>query len=118
MVYVANAASDDITIINGSTNQPISTISSGGDTPATPVYSLVNHLIYVTIQLSNYVAVVDPNPLPPPPSPPNTTITSAIDGNGLPVQNGGSTSSNQITFQFTSSGGTSSRADIINGRGR
>jgi Ca2+-binding RTX toxin-like protein len=42
----------------------------------------------------------------PPPIPPNTIITSAIDGNNNPVQNGGSTSSNQITFQLTSSGGT------------
>ena len=41
-----------------------------------------------------------------PPAPPNTLITSDIDGNNNPVQNGGSTSSNQITFQLTSSGGT------------
>jgi hypothetical protein len=39
-------------------------------------------------------------------TPPNTTITSAIDGNGVPVQNCGSTSSNQITFQLISSDGT------------
>ena len=40
-----------------------------------------------------------------PPSP-TTVITSAIDGNNNPVQNGASTRSNQITFQFTNSGGT------------
>lgn len=40
-------------------------------------------------------------------APPDTTITSAMCGNGASVQNGGTTSSNQITFRFTSSGGTS-----------
>jgi len=104
-IYVANAASDDITIINGSTNQPISTISSVGDSPATPVYSPVNHLIYVTIALSNNVAIFNPNP-PQPPLPPNTAIISALDGNGAPVQNGGSTVSTSITFQATATQGS------------
>jgi hypothetical protein len=40
-------------------------------------------------------------------APSNATITSIIDGNGASVQNDGSTGSNQITFQFTSPGGTS-----------
>ena len=35
-----------------------------------------------------------------------TIITSATDGNGNPVQNDSSTSSNQITFQFNATGGT------------
>jgi YVTN family beta-propeller protein len=104
-IYVANSASDDITIIDGSTNQPISTIPSGGDTPATPVYSSVNQLIYVTIQLSNYVSIFNPNPQPPSP-PSQTTITSAIDGNGVSVQNGGSTVSKSITFQVTATQGS------------
>ena len=34
-----------------------------------------------------------------------TTITSAVDGNNAPVQNGGTTSSNFILFTFTTSGG-------------
>jgi len=33
-------------------------------------------------------------------------IGQAIDGNGVPIQNGDSTSSNQITFKLTASGGT------------
>jgi hypothetical protein len=32
--------------------------------------------------------------------PPNTDITSAVDGNGKPVQNGGSTTSSSIRFMF------------------
>ena len=34
-----------------------------------------------------------------------TTITSSVDGNNAPVQNGGTTSSNFILFTFTTSGG-------------
>src|SRR5438067_6176237 len=34
-----------------------------------------------------------------------TTITSAIDGNGATVQNGGTTTSNSIKFTFTTAGG-------------
>ena len=36
----------------------------------------------------------------------STTITSDTDGNGNPVQNGGSTVSISITFQVTSTAGT------------
>jgi hypothetical protein len=36
-----------------------------------------------------------------PPSPPDTTIDSAVDRNNFNVPNGGSTISNQITFTFT-----------------
>ena len=38
--------------------------------------------------------------------PTKTTITSAIDGNNAPVQNGGTTSSNSITFTFTATQGS------------
>ena len=53
----------------------------------------------------------DPNPatfrwtvLIQPPT--HTTITSATDGNGNPVQNGGSTSSTSIKFQVTATAGS------------
>jgi Calcineurin-like phosphoesterase len=36
-------------------------------------------------------------------TPPNTTITSAIDGKGKAVSDGGKTTSSQITFRFTGS---------------
>ena len=55
---MTNSASDDITIINGSTNEVIDTIPSGGDTPATPVFSPINNFIYVTNPLSDNVAVI------------------------------------------------------------
>jgi DNA-binding beta-propeller fold protein YncE len=42
--------------------------------------------------------------------PPDTTITSAIDGNNNLVQNGGSTTADQITFQVSATPGSSSIA--------
>ncbi len=44
------------------------------------------------------------NNSPPPPS--DTSITSAVDGNGVAVQNGGTTLSTSITFTFTARQGT------------
>ena len=43
------------------------------------------------------VTVVDA----PPNTPPNTTITSAVDGRGKSIANGGSTPSDRMTFRFT-----------------
>lgn len=40
-------------------------------------------------------------------TPPNTAITSAVDGNGNPVQDGGSTASTSITFHVTATSGSS-----------
>ena len=34
-------------------------------------------------------------------TPPDTTIVSAVDRKGVPVEDGGSTRSNSITFEFT-----------------
>jgi hypothetical protein len=57
----------------------------------------------------------DPNPpvftwniiaTTPPPIPPDTTITSAVDGNGATIQNGGTTVSTSIHFTFTATAGT------------
>jgi hypothetical protein len=42
----------------------------------------------------------------PQPAPPTISIGSAIDGNGKSVPNGGTTTSNVITFTFQASGGT------------
>lgn len=38
--------------------------------------------------------------------PPHTTITSAVDGNNSPIQNGGTTSFNSTKFTFTATSGT------------
>jgi len=40
------------------------------------------------------------------PIPPDTTITSAVDGNGATLQSGGTSSSNSVTFTFTATAGT------------
>ena len=75
--------------------------------PVTPVYDPVHHNVYVTNYnsndtLGNTVSVISTTP----PAPPNTLITSAIDGNNNPVQNGGSTVSRSITFQFSAAPGS------------
>jgi YVTN family beta-propeller protein len=106
IIYVGNQGSNYVSLIDGSSNQVIGTITVGSG-PVTPVYDPVHHNVYVTNYHSNEaqgntVSVISTTP----PSPPNTLITSAIDGNNNPVQNGGSTASNRITFQFTASGGT------------
>ncbi len=78
-----------------------------GSGPVTPVYDPVNHNVYVTNYQTNEVpgntvSVISTTP----PAPPNTSITSAIDGNGASVQNGGSTVSKSITFQVTATPGS------------
>ena len=42
-VYVTNSEPDTISIIDSTTNQVVNTIPSGGETPATPVFSPLNN---------------------------------------------------------------------------
>jgi YVTN family beta-propeller protein len=105
-IYIGVHRENNVSLINGTNNLVIGnvTVDQG---PVTPVYDPVHRNVYVTNFNSNEapgntVSVISTRP----PAPPNTLITSAIDGNNNPVQNGGSTSSNKITFQLTSSGGT------------
>lgn len=105
-IYVGVHGGNYVSIISGSNNQVIGTVNVGSG-PVTPVYDPVHHNVYVTNYQTNEapgntISVISTTP----PSPLNTLITSAIDGNNNPVQNGGSTASNRITFQFTASGGT------------
>ena len=81
-----------------------------GSGPVTPVYDPVHRNVYVTNFHSNEapgntVSVIS-TAVTPPPNPPNTVVSSAIDGNHNSVLSGGSTTSNQITFQVSTSGGT------------
>jgi YVTN family beta-propeller protein len=106
IVYVGNQGANYVSLINGTNNMVIGNVTVGQG-PVTPVYDPVHRNVYVTNFNSNEapgntVSVISTRP----PTPPNTMITSAIDGNNNPVQNAGSTSSNKITFQLTSSGGT------------
>ncbi len=57
--------------------------------------------VYVTNAGSKTVSVITTTIFPS-----QTTITSATDGNGQPIQNGGSTLSTSITFYVTAKQGT------------
>ena len=102
---MGNQGANYVSLINGTNNQVIGNVTVGQG-PVTPVYDPGHRNVYVTNFHSNEasgntVSVISTTP----PAPPNTLITSAIDGNNNPVQNGGSTTSNRITFQVTTSGG-------------
>lgn len=79
----------------------------------TPVPATINlRLTFVSHQVGTYTFIVfgidgsqasldfDPPPCPEDTTPPNTTITSMVDGNSKNVENGGLTSSNSIMFSF------------------
>jgi YVTN family beta-propeller protein len=106
VIYVGNQGSNYVSLIDGSSNQVTGTITVGSG-PVTPVYDQVHHNVYVTNYNSNgapgnTVSVISTTP----PTPPNTSITSAIDGNNNPVQNSGSTISTSITFQVSATPGS------------
>ncbi|HEY7080890.1 MAG TPA: YncE family protein, partial [Nitrososphaeraceae archaeon] len=100
-MYVTNFGSNTVSVIDTTTNTVVATITVGS-APQFIAFNPNNGHMYVTNRGSNNVSVIGPTPTPPP----QITITSAIDGNNNPVANLSSTSSNQITFQFTASGGT------------
>lgn len=105
-VYVGNQGSNFVSIISGQTNKVIDTVTVGNG-PVSPVFDPVNHNFYVTDfhsneQPGNTVSVISTTTSV---QAPDTTITSAVDGNGAPVQNSGTTLSTSIQFTFT---GTSS----------
>ncbi|PWU81326.1 MAG: hypothetical protein DLM72_07590 [Candidatus Nitrosopolaris wilkensis] len=105
-IYVGNHGSNFVSIISGQTNKVIGTVTVGSG-PVSPVFDPVNHNFYVTDfhsneQPGNTVSVISTTASP---QAPDTRITSALDGNGAAVQNGGTTLSTSIQFTFT---GTSS----------
>jgi YVTN family beta-propeller protein len=109
---VGNEGSNYVSLIDGSSNQVTGTITVGSG-PVTPVYDPVHHNVYVTNYHSNEapgntVSVISTTP----PTPSNTLITSAIDGNNNPVQNSGSTVSTSITFQISATPGTNPMASF------
>lgn len=105
-MYVTNAgrlSGDDIvSVIDSSTNQVIDNIIVG-TLPIGIAFDAANGYIYVTNGRSNTVSVIATStPIQPPTQ---TTINSATDGNGNPVEDGGSTVSTAITFQVTATPG-------------
>ncbi len=107
-IYVNNIYSNTVSVIDSSTNTVIGNPIAVGNEPIGIAYNSANHNMYVTNYGSNTVSVITTIASIPPPSstPTGTTITSAIDGNGNPVPNGGSTVSTSITFHVTSTQGT------------
>jgi YVTN family beta-propeller protein len=103
-VYVGNQGSNYGSIISGSTNKVIDTVTVGKG-PVSSVFDPKNGNMYVTDFNSNTapgntVSVISTVPAADT-TPPDTTITSAVDGNGAAVRNGGATVSNSIQIAFT-----------------
>ena len=85
-IYVGNQGSNYVSVIDGSQNQVIGTVTVGTG-PVTPVYDPLHRNVYVTNYQSNEVpgntvSVISTSSVSPSPT---TVITSAIDGNNNPV---------------------------------
>jgi YVTN family beta-propeller protein len=104
-MYVTNYGSNTVSVVDSSTNTVIGTISVGiGNNPYGIAFNPTNNDMYVVSRNSNTVSVISTSTVVQPPT--HTSITSVVDGNGNPVQNGGSTVSTSITFQVTATAGT------------
>jgi YVTN family beta-propeller protein len=100
-MYTANRESNTVSVISGSTNTVIGTIPVGV-TPTGIAFDSANGNIYVANMASNTVLVISTTGTIADAIPPDTIITSAVDGNGATIQNGvGATVSNSIKISFT-----------------
>jgi YVTN family beta-propeller protein len=103
-MYVANGQGT-VSVIDSSTNTVIGTVIIGSNIqPAVIAFNPANKDMYVTNNGLSTVSVISTTTSVQPPT--ATTITSAVDGNGNPVPNAGSTPSPSITFQVTATPGT------------
>jgi YVTN family beta-propeller protein len=102
-MYAANYGDNTVSVLSSSTNQVIATIPVGTH-PRDIAYDSANGEIYVANTDSNTVSVISTATTQL--IPPDTTITSARDGNGATIQNGGTTLSTSIQFTFTATPGT------------
>ena len=91
-MYVVNAYDYTIPVIDTSTNTVIATIGVGAN-PQDVAYDSNDGRVYVDNDVDNTVSVIATSQYPH-----HTTITSAVDDNGNPVQNKSSTLSTTITF--------------------
>jgi YVTN family beta-propeller protein len=102
-MYVVNYADGihgTVSVIDTLTNTLVDTISVGSF-PQGIAYDSDNGEMYVSNFDSGTVSVIATIQYPS-----HTTITSAVDGNGNPVQNGGSAISTSITFNVQATSGT------------
>jgi YVTN family beta-propeller protein len=103
-MYVINVFDNTVSVISGQNNTVIGSPIPVGRNPIGIAFDSANDNLYVVNYADNTISVISISTAPP--QPPQTTITSAMDGNNAPVQNGGSTSSNSITFTFTAMQGS------------
>jgi YVTN family beta-propeller protein len=92
--------------IDGSINKVVDTIPVG-DCPEGLAFDSANNYIYEANACSNTISVIATTP---PQQPPDTTVTSTVDGNGAIIQSGGTTFSTAIKFTYTAAAGTNSIA--------
>lgn len=90
-----------VSVISGELERVVGNPIPVGQFPENIAFDSADDDLYLTNSGSNTVSVISTISQ----QPPNTTITSAVDGNNAPVQNGGTTSSNSIKFVFTTAGG-------------
>jgi YVTN family beta-propeller protein len=104
-MYVGNQGSNYVSVIDGKTNKVIDSIIVGKG-PVSPVFDPNNGNMFVTDFNSNEspgntVSVISTASAQQDTIPPDTVITSAIDGNNAAVLNGASTFSTSIKIAFT-----------------
>lgn len=104
-MYVGNQGSNYVSVVDGKTNKVIGSITVGTG-PVSPVFDPNNGNMYVTDFNSNEspgntVSVISTASSQQDTIPPDSVITSAIDGNNAAVLNGASTFSTFIKIAFT-----------------
>jgi YVTN family beta-propeller protein len=98
-LYVANFQDNTVSVISGSTITVIGTIPAG-DGPAFLAFDSANGNIYVPNYHDVTLSVISTTGTVADTTPPDTAVTSAVDGNGATIQNGGVTVSNAIKIAF------------------
>jgi YVTN family beta-propeller protein len=102
-LYVSNFGDNNLSVISGHTNTIIGSRVGVGNGPSGIAFDPANDNLYVANSHDNTVSVISTSPQP---KPPQTTITSAVDGNGAAVLNGGTTVSTSIRVTFSATPGT------------
>jgi YVTN family beta-propeller protein len=104
-LYVVNSGDNPgtVSVISGQTNTVIGSPIPVGNLPQFIAFDSANGNMYVTNRADGTVSVISTLSSQ---TPPDTTITSAVDGNRATVQNAGTTLSTSIQFTFTATPGT------------
>jgi hypothetical protein len=97
-----NIGTNNVLVISGQTNTVIGNPIPVGKTPVAIAFDSTNGDMYVANGDDNTVSVIHTISQ----QPPDTTITSAVDDNGITLANGSSTLSTSIQISFTGKAGT------------